>query len=299
MGYIFDIQRFCIHDGPGIRTTVFLKGCPLRCKWCHNPEGLEKYPQVMYSPDKCISCGLCSAVCGREAHKTVENTHEFDISKCTSCMKCTDNICPAEALKAAGCEMSAESIIKAVLDDVNFFSESGGGLTLSGGEPFFQPDFTLELLKLAKKEGLNTAVETSGFALESAVKEAAKYTDLFLFDWKISKEEKHIEYTGVSQKKIETNLSLLNSLSANIILRCPIIPGINTEENHYKTVGELTKRYKSIEKVHVMPYHSIGVGKYGKVGKNAPFSAPTMKYAEANETANSIRRFSSVEVEIM
>lgn len=299
MGYIFDIQRFCVHDGPGIRTVVFLKGCPLRCKWCHNPEGLESYPQILYNFEKCISCGLCASVCKNSCHVISDGIHIYDISKCTSCMECSKNVCPAEALKAAGYERSTESIIKDVLADRNFFDESGGGMTLSGGEPFFQPEFALDLLRAAKKEGINTAVETSGATSSKVIEEAAKYVDLFLFDYKITGEDAHKKYTGVSQVPISENLAKLNALSANIILRCPVIPGINTNTEHYEAIGELTKRFKNIKKVNIMPYHAIGVSKYEKIGKKSPFSAQTMNYADANDIGNQIRKFSTVDVEII
>lgn len=299
MGRIFDIQRFCIHDGPGIRTTVFLKGCPLRCAWCHNPEGLEPFNQVMYYFEKCISCGVCSEICGSGAHSFKNGIHLFDTSKCTSCMKCTNDICPAEALKPAGCEISVDDIMKTVLRDKCFFDESKGGITISGGEPFLQPNFAIEILKAAKKEGLHTAVETSGATSENIIKSAASFVDLFLYDYKITGEEEHKKYTGVSQTAILHNLNVLNSLNSNIILRCPVIPGINTNEKHYKAIGNLTKELKNIKKVNVMPYHSIGVGKYEKIGMSPPFSTQTMNYKSAIEIKEKIQQFSSVEVEVI
>lgn len=299
MGYIFDIQRFCIHDGPGIRTTVFFKGCPLRCQWCHNPEGLETGCQLMYSFEKCIACGSCVNICKSNAHRINNGKHFLELSKCSSCMKCTKEICPAEALKPAGIKKSAESIIHEVLSDIKFFNESGGGLTLSGGEPFFQPDFALEILKKAKDHGLHTAVETSGMTSSEVISAAVKYTDLFLYDYKITGEEAHKKFTKVSQKPIIENLNQLNTLAANIILRCPIIPGINTTDEHYMAIGDLTNKYKRILKVNLMPYHSIGVGKYEKLGMKSPFSAQTMNYDTANKIKNEVQKYCSVEVEII
>ena len=205
-GCVFNIQKFSIHDGPGIRTTVFLKGCPLRCLWCHNPEGLEKSVEIEFDPSKCIGCLACAAACRQGCHVFFEDgTRRFDREKCVRCGACADTCLPG-CLKRMGKIYEVSEVIDKVMADKLFYETSGGGMTLSGGEPFFQPEFSLALLEAAKAEGLNTAVETCGFCSGEALVRALPFTDLFLYDYKATGEEKHRELTGVSQKPILDNL---------------------------------------------------------------------------------------------
>lgn len=256
-GTVFNIQRFSLFDGPGVRTVVFLKGCPLRCIWCHNPEGLSALPQIMYSPDLCIGCMSCS-VCEKGLHENVSGMHSYNREGCTSCGECA-SACPSSALSVAGYKASVEDVMKEILKDRMFFGDDGG-VTFSGGEPLLQHEFLTELLKAAKEEGLTTAVETSGYADRDALIKAARYTDLFLYDYKITGEENHVRYCGVSNRKILDNLALLDELNANVVLRCPIITGINDNEEHVKTIGEISK-HSCVMHTELEPYHKLGVSK--------------------------------------
>ncbi len=244
-GLIFNIQRFCINDGPGIRTTVFFKGCLLKCVWCHNPESQSWDKQIMFYPDKCTHCGKCKNL-------TIDNTEFF---------------CPNEGKEICGRTVTTDEVIAEVMKDYEFYKNSGGGITLSGGEPLFQFEFALEILKKAKENKLHTAIETCGFADESKIMQIAEYTDLFLFDFKESNPELHKAYTGVDNVLILKNLSLLNELNKDIILRCPIIPGYNDRHENYDKICELANTLTSIKSIEIEPYHSFGESKYVALGK--------------------------------
>lgn len=267
-GTIFDIQRFCVHDGPGIRTTVFFKGCPLRCIWCHNPESQKKKAEIAYYPQKCIGCGGCIAVCPENCHTLAEG-HCFDRTNCIACGKCAE-ACVADSLELLGKTETAEKILKEVLRDRPFYQNSGGGLTVSGGEPLMQSDFLLELLKGAKSEGLHTCLETCGFSSKEVLRETAQYTDLFLFDIKETDDVRHQKLTGVPFTPILENLRYLNSLGAAIILRCPLVPEINDREEHMEKIALLAAELE-VQEVNVMAYHRLGDGKYDAIGTENPF----------------------------
>lgn len=298
-GYVFNIQRFSLHDGPGIRTNVFLKGCPLRCIWCHNPEGLRAEPQIKYSPDKCIACGDCEKVCENGAHHIAEGCHLFDFSRCVSCMKCADDVCIAGAIEADGVLYDTNYVISQVMRDLDYYQQSGGGVTLSGGEPFYQPEFALSILREAKNKGLNTAVETCGMASTDVFEAASELVDTFLFDYKATGDELHRELTGASNKQILSNLRRLNELSANVILRCPMIPEINTNEEHYKAIGALADELECIKEVNIMPYHSLGNGKCEKLGMKPAFTSESMTYERANIIKAEIEKYTSVPVRVI
>lgn len=273
-GTIFNIQKFCVNDGPGIRTTVFLKGCPLKCLWCHNPESQADKPEVMFYDEKCVSCGRCAQVCPQGCHVFPNGTHRFNRENCVHCFQCTELGC--EALEKAGKRISAEEALSEVLKDKIFYETSGGGMTLSGGEPLYQFDFSLDLLKKAKEAGLHTAMETCGLAAPEKIREIAEYVDLFLFDWKETNEELHKQFTGVGNRRIIENLELLNALSKDIILRCPIIPGCNDREEHFSGIADTANRLEHILHIELEPYHALGEGKYLSLGQNArKFNAPS------------------------
>lgn len=264
-GNIFEIQRFSIHDGPGIRTTVFLKGCPLRCLWCHNPEGVNISVQLSFIPAKCIDCGYCFRVCPNGAHQKVDGQHILDRDRCKVCGKCTIE-CYSGALELIGRNSSVDEVIAKVLRDKPFYETSGGGMTLSGGEPLMQIDFSEALLKAAKQEGLNCCVETSGQVNFSSFERVIPYVDLFLFDIKEMIPEKHVEFTGASNKLILENLRQLYKSGARILLRLPMIPGYNDHIEHFEKVVQLKQLMPDIVGIEIMPYHNLGTSKIDRLG---------------------------------
>ena len=266
-GTIFNIQKFCVNDGPGIRTTVFFKGCPLNCAWCHNPESKKAIPEVFYNASKCIKCGKCMAKCDENAHDFEGGNHSYIREKCVVCGKCCD-FCPTEALEVAGYETTVEDALKEVLKDKAFYENSGGGMTLSGGEPMMQFEFALGLMKRAKEEGLHTCMETCGFADSEKYREIAPYVDIFLFDYKITDREDHKKYTGVYNDKILENLFMLDGLGNNTVLRCPIIPTVNDTDEHLNAIAETANKLKNILEVNIEPYHPLGSGKSEMLGKD-------------------------------
>ena len=266
---VLDIQRFSLHDGPGIRTTIFLKGCPLNCIWCCNPESQSPRSELSYDVSKCNHCGLCITECPNDVFALANNRLSVDSLSCDFCGDCT-TVCESEALKIYGYPLSPAAIIKETLKDRTFYEASGGGITLSGGECMMQPVFVLELLKAAKSEGLHTCIETCGFAQEANFAKILPYTDLFLFDFKMADQHKHKAYTGQSNELILRNLEFLNSNGAEIILRCPIIPGVNDTLEHFDHIAALYHKLKGIKKVEVLPYHNFGDHKYEPIGKPSP-----------------------------
>ena len=271
---IFDISRFCLNDGPGIRTTVFLKGCPLNCVWCHNPESQTTHPEILFSSKRCIDCGLCVNVCPTGCHK-IKDTHIFDRNSCIGCGLCT-KMCPTNSLRLVGTLTSAEEVMQEILKDKVYYKESGGGLTLSGGEPMMQPEFLEKILHFAKQEGLHTCIETCGYAKTDAFKKILPLTDYFLFDWKESNPEKHREFTGKDNALILKNLEFLDSENAEIILRIPLIPGYNDSTEHMNGIVALSKKYKNIKKIEIMPYHPLGTSKAEELGREKNMNSPTI-----------------------
>lgn len=273
-GVVFNIQRFCINDGPGIRTTVFLKGCNLNCSWCHNPESKTFEPELMYHKEKCLNCGACAAACPVGCHSIRDHLHTLDRSACIGCGLCTKVCCGA--LELAGKHMTAEDVIAEVLRDRPFYETSGGGVTFSGGEPFAQAPFLLTLLKLAKEAGLSTAIETNGCVGKELLCQAAKDIDLFLLDYKITDTSGAEQHIGTGYDRIFETLNVLNQLRKPTILRCPIIPDINDNIEHFRTIAAISMQYDNIDHVEVEPYHPLGIGKTEALGKEAAYSMQTM-----------------------
>ncbi len=262
---IFNIQKFSIHDGPGIRTTVFFKGCPLQCIWCHNPESQNLGKEILYDKNKCTLCGSCIKICQNNAIELKDNDLEINMDKCTFCGDCTV-CCINSAKQIAGKEYTVDEVMKEVLKDRVFYKNSKGGVTLSGGEPLIYASFVEELLMKLKKENIHTAVDTCGAVDYKVLERVSEYTDLFLYDIKSMDEEKHILYTGVSNKNIINNLINLSKIHNNINLRLPIIEGINADENHIFEILKLIKN-TNIKKINLLPYHDIAMHKYEKLGR--------------------------------
>lgn len=256
---IFEIKRFAVHDGDGIRTTVFFKGCPLRCVWCHNPESLSAKPQLAYYAHKCIGCGECAAVCPTGAHSFARGVHEFDRSKCVACGKCVEN-CFADALTLYGRDMTVEALLPILLEDREFYESSGGGVTLSGGECLVQADFCAQLLKALKEEGIHTAVDTCGFVSREALDKVIPYTDIFLYDLKAFDEDVHKRCTGQSNAPILKNLRYLASLGKKVEIRIPFVPGWNDDQA--EKIAAFLKPLDNIAAVRVLPYHNYAGSKY-------------------------------------
>lgn len=272
MGSVFHIQRFSLYDGPGVRTVVFLKGCPLRCTWCHNPEGLSPKQQIIYNPSKCIGCMDCANACPNGCHTQKDGHHIYNRDHCTACGQCAAQCC-SNALSVSSMEMTPEEVMQQVLKDRWIFSESGGGLTLSGGEPFAQPEFAIELLRLSKEASIHTCVETCGYTSAEILTEAAKFTDIFLYDYKLTDDAAHRQLCGVSNQKILGNLQVLDKLGATVILRCPIIPGCNDQLCHIQAIGHLAASHPCIREVHLEPYHRLGIDKAAQLGVPSVFEA--------------------------
>ena len=265
-GVILDIQKFSIHDGPGIRTTVFLKGCPLNCLWCHNPESKSFNPQLSYDINKCNMCRKCETVCPVKAHKFEKNVHHIEYSACTLCGKCVE-ACPAGSLSIYGKVMSVDEIIAEVEKDKSFFDNTGGGITISGGEPLSRIEFTLALAKAAKEREIHVTVETSGFAPQESMEKIADYTDLFLFDYKVSDNELSEKLIGIKDlDKISENLDLIYSKKKDIIIRCPFIPEYNITEKHFRQIAELEEKYPDLLGIEILPYHNFGKNKADNIG---------------------------------
>ena len=256
---ISDIKRFAVHDGDGIRTTVFLKGCPLKCVWCHNPEGIGFGPQIAFYGDKCIGCGECASVCDNNAHIMEKGKHIIDRNKCVGCGKCAE-VCLGAALQFYGKEYTVDELLPLLLEDNEFYKNSGGGVTLSGGECLMQADFCEELLKKLKEQGVNTAVDTCGFVSRESIDKVLPYTDTFLYDIKAINSAVHKKCTGVDNTIILENIKYINSRGKNIEVRIPYVPSYNRGE--IDEIAEFLKPLENVRKVKVLPYHNFAGSKY-------------------------------------
>ncbi|RKL61602.1 glycyl-radical enzyme activating protein [Thermoanaerobacteraceae bacterium SP2] len=266
-GMVFEIERYAIHDGPGIRTLVFLKGCPLRCLWCANPESQIIEPQLVYWKKKCLGCKNCIKACPEQALTMTPEGINIDHEKCNVCGKCA-SACNAEALVLIGRIMSVQEVFAEILKDEHFYRKSGGGVTFSGGEPLHQIDFLVELAKLCKNNYIHTCIETSGFVPWENMKRAVPYIDLFLYDFKTMNHIKHKEFTGVSNEIILDNFKHLVELKKNVVVRIPVIPGLNDDEENYLKLIEFLNGFVPGNRIDLLPYHRLGVSKYNSLNKD-------------------------------
>lgn len=264
-GCVFNIMKYAVHDGPGIRTTVFLKGCPLSCLWCHNPESIDPGPQIMVWESKCIGCGDCRLVC--------EHEH------CISCGNCAA-VCPSGARERVGRVMTTAEVMREIEKDTVFYDESGGGVTFSGGEPLQQPGFLQKLLVLCKRKMIHTAVDTTGLAPTETLLTVSRHTDLFLYDLKVMDEARHREYTGVSNRQILSNLQELAKNHNNIRIRIPFVPGMNDGEDNLRQTGAFVAGLPGVTRVHLLPYQHMGAEKYHRLKKE--YSLPTLRPPDAS-----------------
>jgi len=252
-----------MHDGPGVRTTVFLKGCPLRCAWCHNPETQKMSTEMLFYANKCLGCGSCVTSCPMGVH-SLNDKHCMERQKCIACAICASQ-CPTGALEACGTDMSVEQILAVVKKDCAFYGETGG-ITLSGGEPFAQKEATISLLKACKEHSLTTAVESCGYVDTDILRAAIPFVDLFLWDIKDTNDQRHQQFTGVSNRLILKNLQMANEMQARIRLRCILVNGINTDVTHYKKLAEIAKSIHNFDGLEIIPYHAYGGAKAVFIG---------------------------------
>jgi pyruvate formate lyase activating enzyme len=261
-GIVFDVKHFAVHDGPGIRTTVFLKGCPLKCLWCHSPESQRLTPEIMIHPERCIGCEACVKTCPQGA---LEHPGDPEPSGCTYCGACTE-ACYSGARVLVGASLSVEDVMMTVRRDERLHEASGGGVTVSGGEPTHQPGFTYALLRALKEEGYHTALDTCGYTPWETLKRMLPLTDLVLYDLKHIDPDAHRKLTGRDNDLILSNFRRLSEMDARVVVRIPLIPGINESEKHLKSVAELLGGL-NVEAVEILPYHRLGVPKYEALGR--------------------------------
>lgn len=287
-GIIFNIQPFSVADGPGIRTTVFFKGCNLRCRWCHNPESWQIFPEIQFLPEKCVGCGACFHLCPKGAHTVEGGVRRFDRSRCIACGVCADNCC-AGALKLTGQRMNSAEVMERLKEDVPYFTSSGGGVTFSGGECMLQTEFLKELLQCCKGLSIQTAVDTAGNVPWEAFESILPYTDLFLYDVKAVDEDLHRSLTGVSNRRILENLQMLCERRAHIIVRVPCVPGGNW--NDMDRIASFLSGLP-VEQVELLAYHRLGEGKRRSLGMRPDVFEQPIK-AQMEEL---VRRFSNAGV---
>jgi len=270
-GLIFDVKRYAINDGPGIRVVIFFKGCNLNCVWCHNPEGISGKIEKMYSPAKCIKCGICVAACPVKALTLTQEGIVTDKALCILCGKCAE-VCPAKAIEMSGYYTTVAALMDIIEKERIFFDQSGGGVTFSGGEPLLQPEFLMELLDECGRRGIHRAIDTAGLVDARVLLDVAKRTDLFLFDLKMMDSARHKEWTNTGNEKILGNLKALAEAGANIIVRIPVIEGVNDDDANIEETAKFIARLAGEKKqVNLIPYHPIAQTKYQRLGKPGDF----------------------------
>lgn len=286
-GIIFNIQRYSIHDGPGIRTTVFIKGCPLKCFWCQNPESQKKEVEIFLIRSNCTLCGKCVAVCPKGASSLLENNSTIDRSKCIGCGRCVE-VCLSEARKLVGIGVTTDVVMQEVLKDVKFYENSGGGVTLSGGEPATQPEFALSILRSSKEAGLHTVLDTCGYAPWSAMKRLLTYTDLVFFDIKAIEPRKHHEATGRSNRLILENAKRVANFKP-MRVRVPLIPSFNGSPEDLRAIARFVKEEMGSIDIDLLPYNKLGEIKYERLDRSCiPAETQTEEYINHLESIVSL-----------
>ena len=266
---VSDIQRFSVHDGPGIRTTVFLKGCNLRCRWCHNPEMIRPGAELQLFPDRCVGCGACLTACPKQAHTITDGGRAFDRSLCVACGACAEG-CYAHALVLVGRELTVEQVLKEVAADREFYDRSGGGVTLSGGEPLLQPEFAGELLRACKGQGIHTAIETNLAWPWERVEAVLPVTDLVLLDIKMMDAAAHRRWTGAGNEQVLENARKLSQTEVPIIVRTPVIAGVNATAEDIGRIADFIRAFGNLLYYELLPYNPLGAGKYRSLGMEQP-----------------------------
>lgn len=293
-GILFDIKRYAIHDGPGIRTTLFFKGCTLNCQWCHNPEGIQAVREIMFCPERCAEeCWDCVPCCPRKAIAKRETVISIDSGECDHCGICED-VCAYDAVAVVGREMKIPEVIAEVEKDRIFFDESGGGVTLSGGEPLAQADFSLSLLEVLREREIHTAVDTSGFVPYETLREASLRSDLILYDLKVMDEQKHRVFTGQSNELILDNLRKLSESGSDVIIRVPVVKGLNDDTENTKEMSDFLVSLNRSWQINLLPFHRGGEGKRNRLNKKAPpveFETPSGKKMQEIKEAFSSQGF--------
>lgn len=283
-GIIFDIKTFAIHDGPGIRTTVFLKGCPLRCRWCHNPEGLTQTRRVWHFEQQCIHCGACVSCCPHNAIINVDKGNlALDLNRCNHCGYCID-VCPTTSNRFDSQRMTVKQVLDRVLEDRVFYRGSSGGVTLSGGEPTFQSVFALELLKKIKEAGVSTAIETSMCCASDVWDKFIPLVDQFIVDLKCFDDKKHQEYTGASNQRILDNFRLLALKKKRILVRIPLIPGMTATEDNISAIARFVVKVRSDIPIELINYNPLAINKYSLLGVDYCVDAETTSFSSAEMT---------------
>jgi len=265
-GNIFDIKRMTLNDGPGIRTTIFLKGCNMNCKWCHNPESINSNMEIMFDPNKCIGCKTCENICHREVHKFIGSKHIIDRDKCNICRKCIE-FCPTKAIEIIGSKVSVKYVVEIVNRDKTFYDSSNGGVTISGGEPLMQKEFTFGLLYEAKNLEINTVLDTNGYWKWSDIKDMLPYIDIFRYDLKIMDNVQHKVYTNKYNKIVLENLVKLSTMDKNIVIVIPFIRGINDSNKNIDSMIMFLRSLPNIPKIKLIPYHTLYSSKLKKLNK--------------------------------